>query len=194
MGDNKVIDVNENISKAQKCEDYGEFCAALNYYSEVLEVDPNHSSAKLGVQRMNSELAKRVYFQTEANYKLTNGRLELRQGMVVFVGCNGTEMKYLISDIENPKVSLGRLGFDYQGQKNAAGFSCGQAREWILLIKNAKEHKYPKIEQSSYNTLEKYISDHFTKDNYDEAVVYFCEMSKISKVEAERIVGEILGI
>lgn len=194
MGDNSINDINDCISKAQKCEDYGEFCAALKYYNKVLSMDANHSSAKQGVARMESELAKLVYYKSKANYKLTNGRLELRQGSVVFVGENAVEMPYSIELIENPKVSLGRLGFDYEGEKNAAAFSCASAKEWVRLIKNAKEGIYPRVENQDYNTLEKYVSEHFTRSSYEEAVTYFCEMSNLSKTEAERVVGDILGV
>ena len=41
---------------------------------------------------------------------------------------------------------------------------------------------------------EKYVSEHFTRSSYEEAVTYFCEMSNLSKTEAERVVGDILGV
>lgn len=185
-------DINELLETAKKCERYEEYDLALKYYNSVLEAAPNLQVAEVGVDRVRSELAKCVYYVTPASFKLSEGRIELRKGSIVYISTSSTESEYLIDDIDNMRVTLGRFVFDYKG-KPQDGYSCRSAKKLIELIKDAKEGKYPKLSSDKSTTLEKYIHDHFTPDQKEEAIMYFKDMSGCLSDEARTTVARILG-
>ena len=74
---------------------------ALKYYRAVLEKEPKQSAAIMGEERSKSQLANTIYFRSEANFKLTTGRLDLRKGMIIFVSDNNVETEYDIDLIDN---------------------------------------------------------------------------------------------
>lgn len=185
-------DVNELLEIAKKCEQYEEYDLALKYYRTVLEAAPNLQVAEVGVDRVRSELAKCVYYVTPASYKLSEGRLELRKGSIIFISTTSAEAEYMIDDIDNMRVALGRFVFDYKG-KPQDGYSCRNARKLIELIKDAKEGKYPKLSSEKSTSLEKYIQDNFTPEQKEEAIMYFKDMSGCLSDEARTTVARILG-
>ena len=78
-------DINELLEIAKKCEQYEEYDLALKYYKTVLDASPNLQTAEIGVDRVRSEMAKCVYYVTPASFKLSEGRIELRKGSIVFM-------------------------------------------------------------------------------------------------------------
>lgn len=191
MEQEKNWNANDYIKMAEKCEDFKEYATALKYYEKAAELDPKQRTAVIGADRMRTELANQVYFQTEANYKLTSGRLELRNGLLVFVAATGSDMSYQIADMENLRVALGRLTFDYPGEPAPVGFSCKSIKEWMNVISDAKEGRYPSLEEGGYNALQKYIADHFSKSNIDEAIEYCTQMSGMGYADAKIIVEQL---
>ena len=185
-------DINELLEIARKCERYEEYDLALKYYKTVLDASPNLQAAEIGVDRVRSELAKCVYYVTPASFKLSEGRIELRKGSIVFISTTSAEVEYLIEDIDNMKVALGRFVFDYKG-KTQPGYSCRGAKKLIELINDAKEGKYPRLSSDKSTTLEKYIHDNFTPDQKEEAIMYFKDMSGCLSEEARITVARILG-
>ena len=129
---------------------------------------------------------------TPASFKLSEGRIELRKGSIVFISTTSAEAEYLIEDIDNMKVALGRFVFDYKG-KTQPGYSCRSAKKLIELISDAKEGKYPRLSSDKSTTLEKYIHDNFTPDQKEEAIMYFKDMSGCLSEEARTTVARILG-
>lgn len=185
-------DINKLLEVAKKCEYCEEYDLALKYYMAVLEISPNLQVAEIGKQRAKNELAKVVYYTTPASFKLSEGRLELRKSLLVYVSLLGGENEFLVEDIDNMKVSLGRLVFDYKGVTQD-GYSCRVAKKWIEIINDAKEGKYPKINGGKLTTLEKYIHDNFTLEQKEEAILYFMDMSGCSSEEARISVASILN-
>lgn len=188
----KNFSASEYIKLAEQCEDSKQFATAMKYYQKAFELDPRQKTAQIGVERMQTELANQVYFKTEANYKLFKGQLELRNGVLVFVSQNGSDMFYQISEMENLRVALGRLTFDYPGEPAPVGYSCKNIKEWMNLLSDAKEGKYPTLEESGYNTLEKYIAEHFTRNNIEDAIEYCTQMAGIGYADARAIVEKVI--
>lgn len=193
MEQEKILTANDYIKKAEECEKYKEFSTAMKYYQKAYELDPRLKAAQGGVERMEKEMANQIFFRTEANYKLIKGRLELRTGRVVFIGNNGTGMSYLLDKMENIRVEFGRLTFDYPEEASPIGFSCKAIKDWISLLADAKEGKYPNSENGGLNILEKYIADHFTKETMAEAIEYCTQMSVMGYADAKIVVERILG-
>lgn len=188
----KNLSANEYIKLAEQCEDVKQFATAMKYYQKAFELDPRQKSAQIGVERMQTELANQVFFKSEANYNLFKGRLELRNGVLAFVCQNGGDRFYQISDMENFRGALGRLTFDYPGEPGPVGFGCKNIKEWIGLLSDAQKGKYPTLEESSYNTLEKYIADHFTRNNIEDAIEYCTQMAGIGYADARAIVEKVI--
>ena len=193
MEQEKILTANDYIKKAEECEKYKEYSTAMKYFQKAYELDPRMKAAQGGVERMEKEIANQIFFRTEANYKLTNGRLELRKGRVVFIGRNGTNMSYQLSDMENIRVEFGRLTFDYPGEAAPVGFSCKAIKDWVSLLADAKEGKYPNSHNGGLNILEKYIADHFTKETMAEAIEYCTQMSVMGYADAKIVVERIFG-
>lgn len=193
MEQEEILTANDYIKKAEECEKYKEFSTAMKYYQKAYELDPRLKAAQGGVERMEKEMANQIFFRTEANYKLIKGRLELRTDRVVFIGNNGTGMSYLLDKMENIRVEFGRLTFDYPEEASPIGFSCKAIKDWISLLADAKEGKYPNSENGGLNILEKYIADHFTKETMAEAIEYCTQMSVMGYADAKIVVERILG-
>lgn len=184
--------VNELLDIARQCEGYEEFDLALKYYREVLKLSPGLQTAEMGIERARNELAKLVYFTTPASFKLVEGRLELRKGELVFVSITGTETEYLLEEIDNFGIKLGRLTFDYCGMPHE-GYSCRGAKKWINMLTEAKEGGYPRIGNGGLTSLEKYIHDNYSREQKEEAIAYFMDMSGCNSSEARIAVHRILG-
>lgn len=181
----------ELLQAASRCEQYEEYDIALKYYREVLKIDPNQSGAKLGTERNINQLAKTVYFKSLANLMLMTGRLELRRGLIVFVPESGAEVEYEIERIENPRIKLGRLTFDYDGRP-INGYSCNVAKKWVALIGEVKEGRYPESENGMLNTLEKYVRDNYTLDGIEDAAQYFKDITGCTYSDARVAVRRVL--
>lgn len=191
MEQEKILTANDYIKMAEECEQYKKFAAAKRYYQKAFELDPRQKSAQMGVACMEKEIANQVYFRTEATYNLVSGRLELRTGCVVFVGRNGVDKTYQLDQMENIRVALGRLTFDYPEEAAPIGISCKSMKDWIGILEDAKSGKYPNVENVGLNTLEKFIADHFSKDTMDDAVEYCTQMSVMGYAEAKAVVERI---
>ncbi len=192
MQNKKDYTIEELLNVAQQCEQCEEFDMALKYYRETLKKQPKQSCAIMGVERTMNQLAKTVYFRSEANLKLTTGRLELRKGMIVFVSDMGVETEYDIEQIENPRIKLGRLVFDYEGSP-IEGYSCSVAKKWVSVIEDVLEGRYPVLDNATLNAVEKYICDNYTLDTIDDAVDYFIGISGCDYSDARIVVRRVLS-
>lgn len=192
MQDKREYSIEELLNIAQQCEMAEEFDVALKYYRVALERDNKLSAAKMGVERAKNQLAKAIFFRSPANFKLTTGRLELRRGMIVFVSDSSSETEYELEYIENPKIQLGRLKFDYKGQ-TIEGYSCNVAKKWVALINEVKAGVYPVNAEGSLSTVEKYIKEHFTMANLEDAVEYFEGITGCDYSDARIVVVRVLS-
>lgn len=183
--------ISELMQAAQQCEQYEEFDIALKYYREILKIDPKQTGAKMGAERNINQLAKNVYFKSPVNLKLVTGRMELRRGLIVFVPSFGAEKEYEIDRIENPRIQLGRLVFDYDGAP-INGYSCNVAKKWVALISEVKDGKYPACETGMLNTLEKYIRDNYSLDKIEDAAQYFMGITGCTYSDARVAVRRVL--
>lgn len=184
--------LNDYLTTAQKCMDYSEYDMALKYYKEALKLEPEAQTAKFGIERARKELQKLIYFETPANFKMTSGKLELRLGMLVFVSSTSAEIEYEMEYLDNFRVGLGRLIFDYKGRKHE-GYSCSAAKRWVKLLQEVKEGKYPGIDNRVASTVEKYIMDNFNKDSFEDAVDYFMEITECPYSDARIAVRRLIN-
>lgn len=145
------------------------------------------------MEQMEKGIDDQIYFRTEANYNLVSGRLELRRGCVIFIGKNGVDRTYQLSDMQNIHIALGRLTFDYAGEAAPVGISCKSMKEWLNILNEAKEGRYPDSETAGLNTLEKFVSEHFSKDTVDEAIEYCIQISGMGYAEAKAITDRIFS-
>ena len=127
-----------------------------------------------------------------ANHSLVEGRLELRRGMLVFAGINGIEIEHWLEHIENPRIKLGRIVFDYDG-KPIEGYSCSLAKRWIEILRLALNGKYPACEDQNYSAVEKYILENFIEETREDAVKYFMDLSGCDYQDSSIVVRRILG-
>lgn len=192
MQNRKDYSIEELLNAAQQCEMIEEFDMALKYYRAALYKDPKLSSAKMGEERAKNQLAKVIYFRSPANFKLTTGRLELRRGMIVFVTDAGAETEYALEEIDNPKIQLGRLKFDYNGE-TIEGYSCNVAKKWVSIINEVKEGKYPDDGNFGLNKVEKYIKEHFSMSSLEEAIEYFAGITGCDYSDARIVVVRVLS-
>ena len=193
MEQEKILTANDYIKMAEECEQYKKFAAAKRYYQKAFEIDPRQKSAQMGVACMEKEIANQVYFRTEATHNLVSGRLELRTGCVVFVGRNGVDKTYQLDQMENIRVALGCLTFDYPEEAAPIGISCKSMKDWIGILEDAESGKYPNVENVGLNTLEKFIAGHFSKDTMDDAVEYCTQMTVMGYAEAKAVVERIFS-
>lgn len=133
-----------------------------------------------------------MYYETPANCRLVEGRLQLRKGMLVFVPEQGLEDEYELDKISNYHVRLGRLEFDYNGQAGAS-YSCRYAKKWETVLKDTEDGIYPKTNGGGLTVLEKYIYENFSREMLEAAIDYFREMSGCKSEEARIVVRRILG-
>ena len=192
MQEEAVMTINDLVSVAQKCMDYEEYDMAYKYFKEAFKLDTKSQTARFGMERAKKELEKRVYFESVANFKLVSGRLQLRPGMLVFSSIGGKETEYIVSEISNPRVQLGRLMFDYEGSR-IEGYSCQAAKKWIRILEDAIEGRYPSLENKKMSSLEKYIRDNFDGDTIEDGVTYFMEIANCSPTDARIVVKRILS-
>lgn len=192
MSEKKFVTADECVVLAKQFELYEQFDMALKYFRKAYEMDKANKDAEMGVERSKVSLAKKIYYQTPANYALTEGKLELRRGVLLFIGNNGIEIEHWLEYIENPRIRLGRLVFDYKGQP-IEGYSCSVAKRWITTLKNVLKGKYPATDGQGLSSLEKYIHENFTASTLEEAVMYFMELSGCDSRDARIVVQRILG-
>ena len=191
MQDKKNYSIEELLNAALQCEEYQEYDMALKYYRAVLEKEPKQSAAKMGVERAQTQLAKTIYFRSEANFKLVTGRLELRKGMIVFITDSSVETEYDMELIDNPTIKLGRLIFDYKGEP-IDGYSCPVSKKWVSIINEVKQGKYPPTENGSLNAVETYIKNNYTLEKIEDAIEYFMGITGCDYSDAKIVVIRIL--
>lgn len=182
----------EAIAMAKRFEEYGQFDMALKYYRSAAEKKQDNKDAYVGAERCRLALKERIYYSTPANHSLVEGRLELRRGMLVFAGINGIEIEHWLEHIENPRIKLGRIVFDYDG-KPIEGYSCSLAKRWIEILRLALNGKYPACEDQNYSALEKYVLENFTEETREDAVKYFMDLSGCDYQDSSIVVRRILG-
>lgn len=182
----------EAIAMAKKFEQYGQFDMALKYYRSASEKQQDSKDAHVGAERCRLALKERIYYSTPANYSLVEGTLELRRGMLVFSGNNGKEFEHWLEHIENPRIRLGRILFDYDG-KPIEGYSCSLAKRWIEILRLVLNGKYPECEGQNYSAVEKYILENFSEDTKEEAIKYFMDLSGCDYQDSSIVVWRILN-
>lgn len=149
MGDN--TNVNNLLLRAQKFEKGGEYNLALEYYNKVLDIDINQESAQSGVERVKRLIENYEYFRTNSSTGWTNGKLVLKQNMLIFEKKRGVNIYYL-ARISKIKPICGGIKFLYDGV--FVSFSCQAPKEITEIILNAQNGNYPKFRIGENSNVE----------------------------------------
>ena len=132
------------------------------------------------------------YMKASANYGFTYGILELRRGSLVFTTKKGNVTEYEIRLIENPRATLGILGFSYPDHTSEISFGVDNTKKWVKAIVDAKDGIYPKAAELSEHELEEYIRTHFNLTQKAAALKYYREQTGADLKTAREVVSRIL--
>lgn len=190
---NNGMNLDNLILRAQKFEQDGDYESALQYYNKVLDIDINQKAAQESIDRLRNDINEYVYFRVDANTVFSFGSLLLKRGKIIFLNKKGKETVYYIERIKNPRVTMGCIGFIYDGKGNEITYGCAKAKMMVEMIINAQNGIYPEMKFSTKenDTLAADILSRYDKSNLVLAIKYCREQTGWGLKEAKEYVEEI---
>lgn len=133
------------LLRAERYEQEGDYNSALEYYNRVLDIDINQIKVQEAINKIKHAMEEYVYFRIDANVGLFSGHLMLKKGKLIYVNKKGKETVYYIERISNPRVTMGCLGFMYEGRMSEVTIGCRMAKMVVEMLLNAKKGIYPEM-------------------------------------------------
>ena len=188
------MNVDNLLLRAKEFEREGDFKEAVNYYNRVLDIDVGRFEAKDAIKRINKEIEEYVYYRIAANTLLTFGELLLRRGKLIFVNKKGKETVYYIDRINNPRKTMGCIGFMYDGKTSEVSYACQKASEVVEVILNAKKGIYPdmRLYNQTEDAITKDILEKFDSNSKIDAIKYYREHTGKGLNEAKKYIDSLL--
>ena len=186
--------VNNLILRAEKFEQEGNYQAALEYYNRVLDIDITQTKAQNEINRIRSAIENYVYFRADANTVFSFGQLIVKKGKMIFENKKGNEIVYYLERLNNPRVTMGCVGFMYDGKKNEITYGCSRAKVLVEFLLNAKKGIYPEMifSNGQQNELAKDILSKFNKNQKVQAIKYYREQTGVDLKTAKEYIDGLL--
>ena len=197
---NAVINVSNGsnidnlLLRAEKYEQEGNYIVALEYYNKVLDIDISQTKAQDAIHKIEKRIEEYVYYRGDANKVFSFGQLLLKKGKLIFVNKKGKETVYYLERIINPRVTMGCLGFMYEGNSNEISYATQNTKILVEMILNAKKGIYPEMKflNEEQSELEKEIISKFDKNKKVAAIKYYRERTGADLKEAKEYIDSIL--
>ena len=108
-------------------------------------MDVGNHEAVVGSARVKEAIQNYVYFESDANMRLSYGKLQLRKGLLCYISNKGNKnVYYNLNAISELKVSMFTLiSFKYPGKFIEQSIGVSGASKWISVIQNAQNGIYP---------------------------------------------------
>ena len=188
-------DIDNLLLRAEEYESECEYEMALDYYNQVLDADIEKQDARDGIERINKAISDYVYYESPVNRDFTAGKLQLKKDKLLFTDKKGRVTVYELRWVKKLDESSKSFAFTYGEIPSRINFPCnGYAAQWIKVINNAKNGVYLPIYKPEFNGIDNYIVNNFNQKTMIQAVLYYKDMTGVSRSEAVRKVSELLKI